>query len=131
MHKAYEFEDSHYLRSGKRYKVDCGDCFEHRRSSSSGVKPSSPITSREESGLIPPTPQRILVNPTTSSQTPPRGQGTPSAQKPQPPRRNTMVDDMKLPVFRGTGLEDPEQHWFLCEAMWHVKQVVDDDIKMA
>ena len=42
-----------------------------------------------------------------------------------------MVDDMKLPVFRGTGLEDPEQHQFLCESVWHVKQVIDDDIKMA
>ena len=79
MHKSYEFEDSHYLRSGKRYKVDCGDCFEHRRSSSSEANPNSPITSREGSGLIPPTPQRILVNPTASSQTPPRGQGTPLA----------------------------------------------------
>ena len=67
MQKAYEFEDSHYLINGKRYKVECGDCFEHRHSSSSKVKPSSPITSREEIGLIPPTPQRILVNPNASS----------------------------------------------------------------
>lgn len=65
--------DSHYLRSGKRYKVDYGDSFEHHRSISSEEIPSSPITSREENGLIPPTPQRILVNPTASSQTPPRG----------------------------------------------------------
>ena len=42
-----------------------------------------------------------------------------------------MADDMKLPVFRGIGLEDLEQHWFLCEAVWHVKKVIDDDIKMA
>ena len=42
-----------------------------------------------------------------------------------------MVDDMKLPVFRGTGFEDPDQHWFSCEAIWHVKQVINDDIKMA
>ena len=79
MQKAYEFEDSHYVRSGKRYKVDYGDCFEHRHSSSSGEKPNSLITSKEESGLIPRTPQRILVNSTASSQTPPRGQGTPLA----------------------------------------------------
>lgn len=37
---------------------------------------------------------------------------------------------MKIPAFRGAGLEDPEQHWFLCEAMWNVKQVIDNDIKM-
>jgi hypothetical protein len=42
-----------------------------------------------------------------------------------------MGDDMKLPVFKGLGLEDPEQHWFRCEAVWSVKQVIDDDIKMA
>ena len=102
MHQSYEFEDSHYLRSGKGYKVDCGDCFEHRCSSSSGAKPISPITNREESGLIPPTLQRILVNPTSSSHTPPRGQGIPLAHNPQPPRRNKMADDMKLLVFRGT-----------------------------
>ena len=38
---------------------------------------------------------------------------------------------MKLLVFRGSRLEDPEKHWFLCEAMWSVKQVIDDDIRMA
>ena len=42
-----------------------------------------------------------------------------------------MGDDMKLPVFMGLGLEDPQQHWFLCDAMWNVKQVTNDDIKMA
>ena len=34
---------------------------------------------------------------------------------------NTMDGaDIKLPIFNGNGLEDPEQHWFLCEAMWTV-----------
>ena len=42
-----------------------------------------------------------------------------------------MGDDMKLPVFKGIGLEDLEQHWFLCDDVWSVKQVVDDAIKMA
>ena len=42
-----------------------------------------------------------------------------------------MGDDMKLPVFKGIGLEDHEQHWFLCNVVWSVKQVVDDAIKMA
>ena len=42
-----------------------------------------------------------------------------------------MADDIKLPIFRGTGLEDLEQHWFLCEAVWNVKQVQNNDIKMA
>ena len=38
---------------------------------------------------------------------------------------------MKLLIFKGSGLEDPEKHWFLCEVVWSVKQVIDDDIKMA
>ena len=114
MHRTLDFEGFGHLRSGKRYKVDHEDYFpEHCLSSSSGVKSNPPITSKEESGLTPPIPQRTLgrqANPTVSIQTPLSGQGTPTAQKPQPPRRNMMAHDMKLPVFRGTGLEDPKQH---------------------
>ena len=135
MHKTYDFEEFGYLRSGKRYKLEHKDYFlEYCLSSSSRAKSNPPITSREESGLTPPTLQRTIgrkANPTVCSQIPPSGQGTPTAQKPQPPHRNTMGDDMKLSVFRGTGLEDPKQHWFLCEVVWNVKQVTDDDIKMA
>ena len=42
-----------------------------------------------------------------------------------------MGDDMKLPIFKGIRLEDPEKHWFLCESILNVKQVIDDDIEMA
>ena len=42
-----------------------------------------------------------------------------------------MADNIKLPVFRGTRLEDPYQHWFLCKVVWSIKQVTDNDIKMA
>lgn len=42
-----------------------------------------------------------------------------------------MGGDMKLPVFKGSRLEDPEKHWFLCDVVWNVKQVTYDDIKMA
>ena len=42
-----------------------------------------------------------------------------------------MADDIKLQVFRGIGLQDLDQHWFLCEAMWNIKQVTYNDIKMA
>ena len=38
-------------------------------------------------------------------------------------------DDVKIPLFQGNGTKDPEQYWFLCEAIWIVKQVQDDDIK--
>ena len=37
-------------------------------------------------------------------------------------------NDIKLPIFNGNGLEDPEQHWFLCEAVRHVQ---DEAIKKA
>ena len=40
------------------------------------------------------------------------------------PQRHKMAeDDMKLPIFNGNGLEDAEQHWFLCDAVWTVRQV--------
>ena len=40
-------------------------------------------------------------------------------------------DDIKLPVFKGTGSEDPEQFWFLCEAVWTAKNIMDQDIRRA
>ena len=39
--------------------------------------------------------------------------------------------DIKLPIFNGNGLEDPEQHLFLCEAVWTVRQIQDENIKKA
>ena len=85
MHKSYEFEDSYNLRSGKRYKVDHGYCFGHHRINSSEARPKSPSNSRKESGLIPPTPQKLLVNPPIGNQTPLGGKGIPPPQQPQPP----------------------------------------------
>ena len=41
-----------------------------------------------------------------------------------------MGDDMKLPTFKGTGAEDLEQYWFLCEAVWTIKGLQDDNIKL-
>ena len=37
---------------------------------------------------------------------------------------------MKLPIFKETGAEDPDQHWFLCEAMWTIKTINDDNLKL-
>ena len=37
---------------------------------------------------------------------------------------------MKQPIFKGTGAEDPKQHWFLCEAMWTIKEINDDNLKL-
>jgi hypothetical protein len=41
----------------------------------------------------------------------------------------SMVDEMRLPIFRGDGYEDPDQHWFLCEVVWSIKQVTNEDVK--
>ena len=38
-------------------------------------------------------------------------------------------DDMKLPLFHGNGTSDPEQYQFLCEAVWTIRQAIDDDVK--
>jgi hypothetical protein len=40
-----------------------------------------------------------------------------------------MADEMMIPIFRGDGLEDPDQHWFLCKAVWSIKQVNDKEVK--
>jgi hypothetical protein len=41
-----------------------------------------------------------------------------------------MEDDMRFPIFRGDGSEDPDQHLFLCEAVWNIKNVTDEAIKI-
>ena len=133
-----------YLGSRKIYRVESEDHSpEHHPSSSRSVKSNPHVTSGEEGGLVPyrpTTPQKTLGeqgNPIvplqsgSSSQTPPSSQRTPPVQQTQPPRRSRIVDDIKLPIFRGTGLEDPKQHWLLCEAVWKVKKAQDDAIKMA
>jgi hypothetical protein len=40
-----------------------------------------------------------------------------------------MVDEMRLPIFRGDGSEDPDQHWFLCEVILNIKNVTDEAVK--
>jgi hypothetical protein len=40
-----------------------------------------------------------------------------------------MADEMRLPIFRGDGSKDPDQNWFLCEAVWNIKNAIDEDVK--
>ena len=40
-------------------------------------------------------------------------------------------DDIKLPVFKGTGSKDPEQFWFLCEFVWTAKSITDENTRRA
>jgi hypothetical protein len=37
-----------------------------------------------------------------------------------------MENEMRLPIFRGDGSKDPDQHWFLCESVWSINQVTDE-----
>lgn len=63
--------------------------------------------------------------PTPSTPTPPTPHPPPP---PHPPPRRNMVDDIKLPVSKGTGSEDPKNFWFLCEDVWTMKQINDENI---
>jgi hypothetical protein len=40
-----------------------------------------------------------------------------------------MADEMRLPTFRGYGSEDLDQQWFLCDALWSIKNATDKDVK--
>ena len=86
-------EESSYLRSGKRYRVESEDHSpEHHPSSSRSAKSDPPITIGEEGGLIPYRPTTlqntlgeqgnptVLLQSGSSSQTPPSSQGTPPVQ---------------------------------------------------
>ena len=45
---------------------------------------------------------------------------------------NSMVGhDIRLPTFNGNGVEDLEQHWFLCEVVWMVRLVHNVDLENA
>jgi hypothetical protein len=43
----------------------------------------------------------------------------------------SMVDEMRLPIFRGDRSEDPDQHWFLCKAVWSINKVNEEAVKRA
>jgi len=44
--------------------------------------------------------------------------------------KKTMAGgEMKLSLFHGNGSEDPQQHWFVCEVVWRVKQITYLDTK--
>jgi hypothetical protein len=46
--------------------------------------------------------------------------------------QNTMAgidNTLRMPEFHGVGSEDPEQHIFVCETIWTVKNVQDEGEK--
>jgi len=42
-----------------------------------------------------------------------------------------MVDGLRMPMFNGNGSQDPEQHMFVCEAIWTAKQIQDQNAQIA
>jgi hypothetical protein len=44
-------------------------------------------------------------------------------------RGRSMEDEMWLPTFRRDGSEDPDHHWFLCEVVSSIKNVIDKVVK--
>lgn len=42
-----------------------------------------------------------------------------------------MVDELRMPIFNGNRSQDPEQHMFVCEVIWIVKQILDQDTQIA
>ena len=139
-------EETGYTRSSKRFKVDLSSSFfddgsastreqtqSHRKRQAEGIPyhsytPQKPSETQNNPTGTPSSSSHTLhttFNPPTS--TPPSGSNTANQN---PPRRNRMGDDMKLPSFKGTRGEDPKQHWFLCEAVWTIKQIQDDNVKL-
>lgn len=37
---------------------------------------------------------------------------------PPPPPLRVMANEVKIPIFRGEGSEDPEKFWFVVEVLW-------------
>ena len=139
-------KETGYTRSGKRFKVDLSSSFfddssssareqpeSHRKIKSEGI-PYHPYTPQKPPGTQhnpagTPSSSSYTVHTTSNppASTPPSGSTAPTQN---PPRRNRMGDDMKLPTFKGIGGEDLEQHWFLCEGVWTIKQILDDNVKL-
>ena len=140
-------EQSGLLRSRKRYKRDFRSYSQGQHTDYSLVNPADSEPEETPSvGNPPVTPQRRPIIPENPSQSesnpspsiPVTGHSTPvssppptTSPPPSPPRSAMahMNDDIKLPVFKGTGSEDPEQFWFLCEAVWNAKKITDPSVK--
>ena len=116
-----DFEEIGCTRSGKKYKVDFrSSLFED--SSDSTREQSQNNRERTVGGIpyhpyTPQKPTETQNNPTRTPSssshtvhttvTPPSGSNTTNHN---PPHRNRMGDDMKLPTFKGTGEKDLEQN---------------------
>ena len=133
-------KQSGLLRNGKRYKRTFGSYTLGQNTDYTSLSPEE--SESEETHFVrnpPRTLQCISVTPEKPLQSesnpspsiPVAGQSTPVSSPPPRSIMAHMVDDIKLPVFKGTGSKDPEQFWFLCEAVWTTKNIMDQDIRRA
>jgi hypothetical protein len=84
----------------------------------------------EVSTINPPIASTVLSNQNSQNHQSPQSTITSSSTSTQTGNLgSSMADEMRLPIFRGDGSEDPDQHWFLCEAVWNIKNVTDEDVK--
>ena len=113
-------EQSGLLRSSKRYKRNLES---YTLGKNTEYTPEDPKSEETPFVRNPPiTLQRRYATPENPSQSgsnpspsiPVAGQSTPVSYPPPQSTMAHMTDDIKLPVFKGTGSEDPEQFWFLC-----------------
>jgi hypothetical protein len=96
-------------------------------------KTSGTAQTTEVSTIIPPVVSTTLSNQNSQSHQSPQSTITSSSTYTQTGNLGnlgiSMADEMRLPIFRGDGSEDPDQHWFLCEAVWNIKNVIDEAVK--
>ena len=88
----------------------------------------NPSVTPQQRPVIPENPSQSESHPSLSI--PVAGKSTPVSSPPRSVMAH-MNDDIKLPVFKGTGSEDPEQFWFLCEAVWTANNITDQDTRRA
>ena len=135
-----DLDDIGCTRSGKKYKVDFkysifGNSSDNARQQIhsntkriEGCIPYHPYTPQKTTG----TQNNPIGTPSSSSPTTHTTATSPTSTPPSgsnianqhPPHRNRMGDDIEIET------EDPEQHWFLCEAVWTIKWIHDDNIKL-
>ena len=132
-------EQSGLLQSGKRYKRYFGSYSQVQNTEYPPVNPTdsepeetpsvgNPPITPEQRPIIPENPSQSESNPILSI--PVAGQYTLVSSPPRSAMAH-MNDDIKISIFKGTGSEDPEQFWFLCEAVWTAKSIIDENTRRA
>jgi len=76
----------------------------------------------------PSTPPPLSPPPHTPTPTPLPHTPTPTPPPPPPPPLFNMANSMKITILRGLGIDDPQQLWFVVDAVWKSQHITDDDL---